>query len=86
METIREASLHVAETVEVVHASFDGIHGLVERIATSVDEQVSSLATITSFAQEAAESAEGIAETLDRVAAFAGATVERVTLLRDAIN
>ena len=86
LETIREASQHVAESVSVVHDSFDGIQEMVDRIASSLGDQVNCVTTITSYAQEAAESVESIAETLDRVAAFAVTTVERVTLLREAIG
>lgn len=65
-------------SVAAVNENLGVIQNLMGGVATAVTEESNSLATIATFAREAADSVEGVAATLDRIAGVARRSSERV--------
>jgi len=78
LDTIREADQDVIAAVGVLSNNLNGIQTEVEAVSAAVTQYNSSLGTVAGFAHEAADTVEGIAATLDRIAEAARTTSQRV--------
>jgi methyl-accepting chemotaxis protein len=78
LETIRQAKREVMESVGVLNENLTNIQAQVDAVSAAVSEHNSSLGTVSGFAKEAADTVEGIAATLDRIAEAARTTSERI--------
>ncbi|TAN44186.1 MAG: hypothetical protein EPN26_16915 [Rhodospirillales bacterium] len=81
LATINDATNQVVRSVSVVNESFSTIHQLVDGISGSVQNQSQLFETIRSCSNEAADSVEEIAGTLDRIVEFASTTAEKAGVL-----
>ena len=77
LRCIRQANEELATSVAAVNLDFATIQTAVAQVTSAVDEHDGSLKTIREFAQQAADSVESIASTLDRTSAAAHAIVEK---------
>lgn len=77
LRSIRQANSELATSVAAVNQDFATIQTAVAGVTTAVGEYDGSLKTITEYAQQAADSVEGIASILDHTAAAARAIVEK---------
>jgi len=84
LATIRQANEEVTASVGTLNQDVSGIRKHVEAVASAVGEQNSSLGTVSNCAKEAADSMEGIAGTLERIATFARDAGEKVRQLEQA--
>jgi methyl-accepting chemotaxis protein len=82
LNAIRDSVSLVSRSTGVVRNGFDSIRGLVAEVASHLEEQDRTTTQIATYAEEAAESVEAIAGTLDRMAGFATATVREVAAFR----
>lgn len=78
LETIRCAGQKVLESVGTVNQELAGLQTQVQAVASSLNEQNSSLNTVSGFAKEAADTVESIAATLDSIAATSRSSCERM--------
>jgi methyl-accepting chemotaxis protein len=78
LRSIRQANGELATSVAAVNRDFATIQTAVAGVATSVGDYDGSLNTITEYAQQAADSVEGIASILGENAAVARAIVEKL--------
>jgi methyl-accepting chemotaxis protein len=86
LATIRQANQEVVAAVGALNEDLSGIHTKVEAVATAVKEYNSCLGTVANYAKEAADTVEGIAGTLDRIAAAARSTSEKIRQLNTATS
>jgi len=71
LATIRQANREVIAVVGVLNENLSGIQTQVDAVSAAVGECNASLGTVTKLVKEAADNVEGIAGTLDRIAAAA---------------
>ncbi len=78
LANIRQANQEVVAAAGLLNEDLAGIQTQVEAVSAAVGEHNSSLGTVSKFAKEAADTAEDIALTLDRIAATARHTSEKI--------
>lgn len=78
LRSIRQANRELAASVAAVHEDFATIRTAVAGVTTAIGSYDCSLKTVSQYAQQAADSVEGIAATLDQSSAAARAIVEKL--------
>lgn len=83
LRSIRHANRELAASVESVKQDFATIQNAVAGVTIAVDEYDGSLKTIAEYAQQAADSVEGIAAILDQTATAARSIAEKFQHLEE---
>jgi methyl-accepting chemotaxis protein len=78
LQSIHGAEARVEASVRTVYEGFAGVGKFTASVITSMTEHHASLDTITQYAQETAESAEGVVATLDGISSAAAETVGKL--------
>jgi methyl-accepting chemotaxis protein len=77
LASIHAANKEVMDAAAKVQENLTAVQGLVTNVAAAAIEQSASLDTVTNFAEEAADSVEGVVGTLDRIATTARGMSEK---------
>jgi methyl-accepting chemotaxis protein len=77
LRSVRQANTELAASVAAVNQDFGTIQAAVAGVTAAVREYEGSLRTITEYAQQAADSVEGIGSILDQTAAAARTLAEK---------